>query len=181
MSKNNEDEKIEKRKAYYEKWWATNGKRMLELRRERYEADESFRNKFTERAKKQWEKKRKRNLQARSKKLDRNIEKIKSDLSKKVIRTLRPRKIEIDGNIEIVYGTTELIANIGLSRFTAKRWADRGVLPKPSFIDSKNRYWYTMKYIREVSNAYRAIRESCSGLYDIREALKKQLPAYVWE
>lgn len=104
-----------------------------------------------------------------------------ADHQKNGTRKLMQRSYQLDDGTNIIVSPmVDLCLRVGIPKHSVKRWTQGGVLPKPTMVDNRGRYWYSEEYIYALSEVYEHCRSCNWALSDFKEALKGELPNAEW-
>ena len=176
-----DEQRRKKQKEVWSKWWEKNGQDVLEKRKLRYQSDVAYRERAKLFSRVRWDKKEYDRVRGRLSKIRLSKRKMQEELTSGKVRRLNPRIVDVEGERVTVYPMLFLSVALGAEKHSVKRWTQLGVLPRPSYIDSQNRYWYTKEYINSLEGIYEKIRSKYWKLTEFREALRKELPDAKWD
>lgn len=160
-------------KKSWQEWWAKNSKRVLEDRKQRYLQDKKYRDKLKKASINKWKEKEAERVSLRKVKIKQNLLAIKT--IKKQRRSLNIRKVIINGEQIIVKPLATLVKSCGINNPTLKRWIHKNIIPKPTFIDSKGRVWFSDNYIEIVSKIIIELKPKFWSLEDFKKEIQVEL------
>jgi len=180
MSEEQQDERTARRlsfKEYYER----NKERIAKARKKRYSEDPEYRENVREQSRLRW----KMGDRGRVVRRERKIQQIRAELNteyhRKSTRKLMQRTVQLNnGDMILVYPMADLCLKVGVQKHSVKRWTQKGILPKPTMVDNRGRYWYSQEYIDDLAEHFDKCRAKNWSLEAFRDSLKEKLSNAKW-